>query len=394
MDVSYLATRAMRKKKIGLLLIWLLQCGLVLSIAYLNPNHFTTVDSGYYLASATNILQGNGHRYAENYRLVWNSIFPMGYPVVIALISFLSGLSVLWASKVVNVLASGVLLVLAWRWFNPNRAILLGCILLLGQFIKLWAHTWSEPLFLCLLLAWAYYFFNFPTRYWPVFFLGMAIMLVRYAGVCIIPLSMVLGLTNMYKKRSTVAKYQIYYSVGWSIFMVLYLGFNSMQNVGILGDDRFKNPISLWDNSLAFAQGLLNEVFLSRDTDFLYFDVLFWIGLALQVSIFIAFFTTRNVYKLKLDRSVHYLLTTSVSYVLFLFSARLISPFDAPTYRLLAPFSFLLLAWLLFIIIPRKEDLKKYQYLGIATILFSWLHLLPQVEINTKLQEVYRMLGL
>jgi hypothetical protein len=392
-DGSSLAHEPMSTPKIYLFLIWLLQCVLVLSLAYLNPNHFTTVDSGYYLESATNILQGNGHRFTENGRLVWNSIFPMGYPASISLISFLTGLSVLWASKVVNLLASAVLLLLMNRWFKPNKALLLGCILLLGQFVKLWAHTWSEPLFLTILFAWTYCFFNLPKHYWTIFLLGTALILVRYAGVFIIPLSLVLGIYNLFKKHRTTAKIQILYAAGWITFFALYTGVNFLQSGELLGDTRFEGQKSLWHNCVSFTKGLLNEAFLFRDTDFHYFDLAFWVAIPLQAFTFILFFRLVRFQKSKLDQSVHYLLMTTITYLMFLFFARLLSPFDEPTYRLLSPFTFLFIGWFLLLIIPGIKNPKTFYRLGITTVLFSWLHLLPQMDISTKLQPLIRMLG-
>ena len=66
--------------------LWLIQSTLVLALAWINPNHFTTIDSGYYLAAAQNLLDGRGYVVREEGRLVWNGTFPLGYPVAIALV--------------------------------------------------------------------------------------------------------------------------------------------------------------------------------------------------------------------------------------------------------------------------------------------------------------------
>ncbi len=139
-----------------LFLLWLFHSSLILFLAYINPNHYTTIDSQYYLESAKNILEGHSYTIREENGFHWNGTFPAGYSLAIALVSFCAKINVLWASKIVNIVATGIWFFFLNLWFGRNKSVLIGCILLLGSFLKLWPHTWSEPLFLVILFCWTY----------------------------------------------------------------------------------------------------------------------------------------------------------------------------------------------------------------------------------------------
>ena len=375
-----------------MLLIWLLQCGLVLAIVFLNPNHFTTIDSGYYLESATHLLRGEGYTYTEGGQLVWNGVFPPGYPATISLVSLLTGLSVLWASKVVNLVAGGIFLFLVNHWFG-DRAVRIGCVLLLGQFVKLWAHTWSEPLFLVILFSWAYLFFN-SQRVWLIFILGILLILVRYAGVFIIPLSLVVAFLDIRRKEYPNAKSRALLGLGWLVGFLSYLYLNHSLSGHWFGGERFGHQETFVHNLSLFAKGLLNELFLFRDTDFLYPDSLFIVGASLQMLLFVYAAKTVKVSSTFAQKPTSYLFLTAGSYLVFLFLIRSLSPFDPPGYRLLSPFSFLAIIGLLFLITPRLKNPGTFYRLGVVLLFASWLHLLPQADLEAKLAPVWHLLGL
>ncbi|WP_288424880.1 hypothetical protein [uncultured Spirosoma sp.] len=138
-------------RPLQLTLLLLVTGGLILGLCVVNPNRFTTVDSGYYLQSATNLLNGQGYVISNNGQLAWNGIFPIGYSILIALSSFLTNLSVLWASKLVNVLAVS-LSAIAWQYrIGTIRTLWLLSVWWLGGFLKILVSTWSETVFLVVL---------------------------------------------------------------------------------------------------------------------------------------------------------------------------------------------------------------------------------------------------
>jgi hypothetical protein len=376
-----------------LVLIWLGQGTLVLVLAYLNPNHFTTIDSGYYLESATHLLQGEGHTYLADGRLIWNGIFPIGYPAAIAWVSLLTGLGTLGASKVVNLLASAVFLYLLRRWFGERKAVLTALVLLLGQFLKLWAHTWSEPLFLVVLFAWAYLFFNSPKSYILVFLVGTLLMLIRYAGIFIIPLAAILAVVDFRKMQQVQAQSRLFLALAWSGVMGSYFYYNFTQSGAWYGGARFAEHEPFIQSIAQFGQGILNEFFLFRDTDFSGFNWLFLAGLGLQALLMLVFFAEYKLRRLLPLSSVRFAWLTAFAYLLFLFIIRLFSPFDAPGYRLLAPFSFLFF-WGILYRLPAITCSGKRALIGGIALVISWLHLLPQTDLEAKLKPLWAWFGM
>ena len=374
-------------------LLWGGQVGLVLLLALFNPNHFTTIDSGYYLASAQYLLDGQGYVYEEDGRLVWNGIFPLGYPLCIALVAFLTQLPVLWASKLVNLLASAGLLLFVQRRWGVNKALLMGALLLLGPFVKLWAHTWSEPLFLTLLFLWTYYFFADRQRFWLVLVPGLLLMLVRYAGLFIVPLSAGMALYRLFTAQRQRGLQAAALSLLWAMGFGGYLWLNYQLSGDWYGGDRLSGSESVGQVLLLFGKGLLNELFLLRDATFESGDVLFWLGAVIQVVLVGLMMNAVAKQKSSIPQDtfplVHYYWLTAGAYLLFLLVLRLISPFDPPGYRLLSPFTFLVLWGYMIRVVPYLS-VGKVKWLALALLLASWLHLLPQTDVVAKLYGVWR----
>ncbi|TDB64140.1 hypothetical protein [Arundinibacter roseus] len=372
-----------QQNPLPLVVLWLVQVSFVLFLTAINPNHFTTIDSGFYLQSASMLLQGKGYTYLDQGQLIWNGIFPMGYSAAIAAVSWLSGLPVLWASKAVNLLASGTFLGLLYRWFGTRRAVFSGLILLLGPFLKLWAHTWSEPLFLVLLFGWAYLFFNHPSHYLPLFFLGLSLILVRYAGLFIISLSGLMAIQDFRQMRVNVGKIRLGLTLIWLVFFGSYLVLNFQKSGLWFGGERFSGDVPLSDTFLLFGKGLLNELLLARDSDFTSPDLLFWLALLAQILLFSILINQWRATHFW-PKPPQFVSIPAFFYLIFLLILRLISPFDAPGFRLLSPLSFLVY-WGIMFKLESFNFTKTSSWAAIGLLLLSWLHILPQTNLNTKL---------
>ena len=99
------------KKNIYLILIFItISCSILIK-SYFNFNGYITPDSGYYLALANHIINGEGFLIsAYEYGGGKNEFFstwPVGYPLLIFFISELTNLEVFWSSKVVNIILLG-----------------------------------------------------------------------------------------------------------------------------------------------------------------------------------------------------------------------------------------------------------------------------------------------
>ncbi|GAA0486983.1 hypothetical protein GCM10008986_10520 [Salinibacillus aidingensis] len=133
------------KTNTSMLAIYLLLSLFILSQSYLNQDGYVSSDSAHYLQMALNLLHGNGMTTPSyvpdisTYFATW----PVGYPVLIAGISFLTGISVFWASKLVNLIMLGLSFVLIKRLFKA-RAPVVVMIFFISTFTVDFSYTWSE----------------------------------------------------------------------------------------------------------------------------------------------------------------------------------------------------------------------------------------------------------
>ncbi|CAG4988618.1 hypothetical protein DYBT9275_00123 [Dyadobacter sp. CECT 9275] len=386
-----------------LFLLWTLQCGLVLFLAAINPNHYTTIDSHLYLESASRLLGGEGYRIRQNNVLIWNGIYPMGYSSLIAMVSFMTSLNVLWASKVLNLIASAIWLLSLRKWFGESKALFMGTLLLLGSFLKLWAHTWSEPLFLMVLFSWFYHFVRNMTKpgqpafrdFLILFLLGTLLMLIRYAGIFIIMLTVLAGIYSALKHTSLRAFFFLMLSLLWLICFGGYLWLNYWHTGSYYGGERLDDTFRFLPVTLLFAKGLLNELLIIRDFVPGKSDVLFLVATFLQI-----FLTARLSLNLrKTDHQiagtteswVRYAAGTAIAYLLFLFVLRNISPFDPPGYRLLAPFTFLAV-WALLLYLSEYAISRYSKLLFAVLVLASWFQLVPDKDLKSKFQSLLNLI--
>lgn len=134
--------------------LWLVVTFLVYSIfiviqSTLDPDGFLSSDSAHYLQMAVNLLDGDGMTTA-NYVSGMSTYFatwPVGYPVLIALTSFVTGTSVFWASKLVTIICLGFCFILIKRLFK-SRAHIVAMLFFISTFTTLFVYTWSEVPFL------------------------------------------------------------------------------------------------------------------------------------------------------------------------------------------------------------------------------------------------------
>ncbi len=378
--------------------MWLVQVVIVGILALINPNHYTTINSGYYLSSANYLLTYDGYVIKEGTRIIWNGVFPMGYAVLIAAVAFILNIKVLLASKIVNLLFSGIWLIYLNKWFGTKTALMTGSLLLFGGFLKIWAHTWSEPVFLIVLFFLFYRNFmltiKFSFRNWLIVcLLGISLMLVRYAGIFIIGLSFFGILYWIKHKKPDLIKANISLTFVWTTFILTYFWINNRFGDHWFGGPRFENQIDARNITGIFSKGIINEFWLIRNTDFKNFDFLFLFGVMAQVLFLFLIYkndTKQNkINSFRKDQLIHHSITIAFFYLLFLIIIRLLSPFDEPGYRLLSPFSFYIFWPLLYFYSNDNYQIEtnKLVYYCIFVVL-TWLEILPEKNLNEKIMHL------
>lgn len=376
-----------------LLLLWLFHSTLILLLACINPNHYTTIDSQYYLESGRNILDGNGYTIFEEKDFQWNGTFPAGYSLAIAMVSFFTKIDVLWASKIVNIGTTGIWFFSLNSWFGRSKSVLIGGILILGSFLKLWAYTWSEPLFLVILFCWTYHFYQFSisseisiSRLIPVFLLGFLMMLVRYAGIFIIPSIIICSVYYFQKKEKDKSLAAAFLSFFWSAGLVSYLFLNYKNSGELYGGARFDGNILIGKNVVSFAKGLINEISIFGNFTFHSFNTFSFIRIGSQISM-----TSLIIKELRpnfvITHWIQHTFLVAFFYLTFLFILRIFSHFDEPGFRLLCPFTFLILCGLVCGISDEQITIRLKNLL-IVFVVVSWIEIIPKDGLKEKLSNI------
>ncbi|QJD79228.1 hypothetical protein [Spirosoma rhododendri] len=394
----------------------LLTSGLTLGLCALNPNRFTSIDSGYYLQSATNLLNGKGYVINEGNRVVWNGIFPIGYSALVALLSFLTTLPVLWASKLVNLLAVSLS---AFAWMHrigTTRTIWTLSVWWLGSFLKILASTWSETVFLVILAEWVWCLFRFlpdPTSWHltRLFLVSCALFLVRYVGGYVIVLTGLLvgvGWLNRARLQQTVRL-----TIGeWGLHRLMicslavmsgiraYFQLNNHMAGSLFGGERFLPTESALVLTQLFGRSLLNEVLFIRDFVPGQSAVLAWAGLGLQTILMAGLYTRWRSFTRELESRPpinalsRLFLIVGITYLLALFAIRTISPFSGPNLRLMAPATFCLLTAALLWVSASAHLRQIVRPIWALLIVCSWLQLLPQANLSRKLRHIWPSSGI
>ncbi|PWJ60183.1 hypothetical protein CLV98_101364 [Dyadobacter jejuensis] len=374
----------------GLWLVHALMVGLLIAI---NPNHYTTIDSHVYLSSAQNLLEGHGYVLMEGEGYRWNSTFPPGYSLSIALVARLTSLEVLWASKIVNLLCSALLLVFIRIRFGPRKALLLGSFLVWGPFLRLWAHTWSEPLFICVLLIWVDQYQRYQKNVGTIQFgglllCGFTLLSIRYAGIFIVLVALFHSFQAlMDHKFRRYHGHLLLLSGIWTLGLLGYWQANLHWSGERYGGERILLDGALFENIRLFAAGISKSLLgydIEATAEVTLANVLAPMRLLLLIGI--GFEVKKNKIPLPNRRSFWPWGTLRVgfTYLIFLFTLRLISPFDAPGYRLLAPFM-VLIWWALLYWLAQQKPNARVVTLGLLWIILSWVQLIPGTNLRGQL---------
>lgn len=391
-------------------------CLLVALLIWLNPNHYTSIDSQYYLQSATHLRDGKGYVLYEHGQYVWNSTFPIGYPALIALVSWSGMLSALAASKLVNGLALGLFTYVWTLRLGARQSLWFLAIWATGPFLRLLAYTWSETVFLVVLAEWvwqvhALVLHSTKASASKLLLLSISLFLVRYVGgFCVsVLLLLVIGLPAAKTRWGRLWSQELNTTfpkhVGWVIgvgtaCLCGYFWLNLQLSGSGWGGERVFLAESVPKVLRLFAFALLNECLLIRDFSLKNANGLAWLGLLVQsLLIGMLLWPITNCWerlkRLPTPGLLSWLFAgTGICYLLVLVGLRLISPFDGPNQRLLSPFTFcLLMAGLIWVGSWPLHAQRRFSRIGLLLLLLSWLELLPHAHLTDKLGMLLKFQG-
>lgn len=398
---------ASQRSKFFLLLLFV---ALVLTIwlrAVVEATNYCTPDSNFYLKVAENLLNGKGLVRPNNYPFsrstgdVYFAVWPAGYPVLIAGLSFITGFSLLVSSKILNLLFLGFTFILLYRWLGRQAWFPALYFCAFGM-LEVYSYTWSEAAFL-FFLVWLGFLLqrqlqhqHYDTeRNWhfvPLTFCLIGLFLFRYAGL--IYFFLVAGFMLWYTLRKNyrlAANYFVALALA-SSFVLAYLYYNYLQTGYFTGGERiFPEQETFGFFLLVLLKGLANQFFLARNYYFYnYSDNLFVALMVLQLAVCSLLFLNRKyLTKPLFDPKARTLLLLGGFYLLSIIVLRKLSPFDKFDYRILAPFGVPVFLALFHTVSTQQNFFRKTGKWIVAFMLLSLLMNLPKVFVLEKIAPLF-----
>ncbi len=348
-----------------LLAEFLILVACVFASVYFQSDGFLSTDSTSYLALAKSLLNthsfyvsGYGYTGAEkDYFAIW----PVAYPVLIAMMAKLSGLSIFWSSKLANVLMAGCCL-LIFRKIFAEKAYIYGYLFLFGAAIVIHCFTWSEPLFIFGLIAYATITASLlqHKNTWLLSVLLLAVIsqclfLTRYIGAFSIIVTGLLGVYCLFNRHPVKKGLALFAVAGINLLLIwAYLHYNLAQTHYITGMPRIPAQETHWQLVLDLTRALLSACIIPIPHLFFRPEILAVI--VIQLVCVLIFFRKQRV---NAKQPISYcvfsqaFMTTGVMYLLSIIILRWFTHFDTFYFKLVFPG-----ALLIFIALIRHIDIN------------------------------------
>ncbi|TRX57796.1 hypothetical protein FNH22_15425 [Fulvivirga sp. M361] len=328
-----------------------------------------------------------------NQHKVASANWPIGYSFLIHITSRTTGLSSLWASKLVNVIFLTLIFLLLYLWYNDNAWFVALTFVSYSSF-EIFSHTWSEGpfLFFVILLAYLIYKqYDLPdsSRNW-VYLCSclLALFLLRYAGLVFLLLIGGLAIYCFWKKDlKGVKQYLMALSVA-TILIGTYLIYNYNVSGAIFGAHNVRMSAL---GQVDFFMTYLNAIGFARiyveSKDIVYYGIT-----AFQFVLIVLFFVLLyHEGRRSLSHKSRLLLNMAFFYLLTISTLKLLIHAIDFDYRMMAPFSILLFLGVL-TVIQKNESTSRINWVlksgFIVFAVFSIIINLPNRYILSVLQNL------
>ena len=323
--------------------------------SYFNFDGYISPDSGYYLALAEHLKNADGFLISayeyQGEKNEYFAIWPVGYPLLITVVSILTGTSVFWASKILNIILIGFLFLLLRSLFK-NNAYIYSLIFFFSSYLEIVSFTWSENLFLLSMIFFGYSINRLiiSTKSLQISFIlillsSMLLFLARYIGVfslgVLFWIYIYFSYLNIDKKKANVILFVFLFN---TFFILLYFYNNYLQTEFITGINKSysaESNIELIKMLLGalFAE-LLIPVHTIHSVESKYLSYIFMTFQFLIVFfIFFKFWKSINNFLKKKKIPIISIVFSLIgfTYLIFIIISRWIMHFDNFGYRLLSP---------------------------------------------------------
>jgi hypothetical protein len=330
-----------------LLLLFLGLCSVILLNSFLDPDGFLSPDSTYYLRLSKNLLLNEGFKIADYQSPDGKSFFaiwPVGYPVLIFIVSKLTGLGVVWASKALNLLLIAAILLL-FKYIFKETAHWAGLIFFIDANVLIFSFTWSEGPFIFFLICISFSLYKCVESNGRIIWLtglflsGIALFMMRYIGLISIGIIGLTALVNLFRRKWLLSTKLLLIASLQLIFAGLYLYHNKVASGYFTGMSR--------DLPRESNLELLNQLLSALKEEFILIKsgipVLLSMGLLLLLGIYLYRTRKKGYHDEKTGGLWKYFLLTGVLYLAAIVVIRWFNNLDPINFRFLAPGTFLII---------------------------------------------------
>ncbi|MFO7535133.1 MAG: hypothetical protein R6X19_05530 [Kiritimatiellia bacterium] len=255
----------MRWLDLGLVLVFVLVAGAITGLSYFDSEGCLFEDSTQYLKLAQSLVDGKGWvttpcNFESDEGGAFFAVWPVGYPVMIALVSLLTGLSVFSASKAVSVILVALLILILRRSFGA-AAVVCACTLMFAPFLEIFSFTMSEVPFVFGLVWFCvslHAFMKRPGAPRALIIVASAFLVfsVRYIGIFTIGVCGLLALYYLGRREYRVMALVLVAVVLGVFLMGAYL-FNNYRETGYITGMPRAPSFEPWQDKLAALAGTL-----------------------------------------------------------------------------------------------------------------------------------------
>jgi hypothetical protein len=311
-------------------------------------------DSSNYLLAAREILRGNGFYVYPD----WFAVWPIGYPFLIAVISFITGAEVYFASRIIAVVLVWIIGLTVWSRFKQS-AWVYALVMLNFGFLNIFYFAWSESVFILGLFLLSLWVSDIITEanvrashYIKLVMAVLILFLSRYVGAFALVVIGLLWIWSVYlfvkSKAANDRKRGVYLSVSGIVSATLIFGYllmNRMMTGYMTGMPR----VPVGDVRELIINLFTNQGSEMKNVFRLFFDIENY-ALVILLWLLFAGFIIRMIYQnweniKKREKDVIMPLVFIVIggiYWIAIVVMRFISAIDDFNYRLLFPSTFLL----------------------------------------------------
>lgn len=245
----------------------------IIGSSIIDPTGYITGDSTNYLWLSGRILDGHGFFLPPDGRedsiKRWFAIWPIGYPSLISGISWITELSTMMSSKVLNIFLL-FLSIYSLYFVLGRNGLIASLVLLTAGTLRNYTMTWSEAPFLTIILMLCLFLgkimkneLKLNLKNLTLLFLFLILpFLFRYVGLFVLGPTFLVAIYLLYLKRKKDAVSILIVVIFAFIFCLTYLTNNFHLTGYSTGMERYESPEGNYKLYIDLTSAIINELIL------------------------------------------------------------------------------------------------------------------------------------